>query len=215
MTASLIAFSFSASIAHAHPHTWIELNSKFVIDQNGRLTEINQKWEFDVFFSLMALDDAINEHGSEEKALTETAKQMIENLANYDYFSSLRMQDSSITLNTPEQYSLVTKEKYGQQVLELEMTFAIEGEVMVADQDIEYQVYDPTYYISMLHSQESNIKIVGESSEACTTQLNQPKPSNELVEYAQSLDRNQTGTDGLGINFAETTIISCGSSASV
>jgi len=215
LSACCLAVFFSASIAHAHPHTWIELNSRFVIDGQGRLTQIEQTWEFDVFFSLMALDDAINEHGSEAKALSETAKDMIDNLANYDYFSSLRSQDAPIPLNPPTRYTLVTKEKYGQQVLVLEMTFNVEPYVTILNKDIEYQVYDPTYYISLLHTQSSNIEIVSEIADTCTVQLNQPEPSNELVEYAQNLDRNQTGPDGLGVNFAETAMIACSSAASV
>ena len=195
--------------AHAHPHNWIELNSRFVLNESAHLVQVSQKWEFDVFFSAMTLSDMLNEHGSEEKGLPETARQMVRNLAEYNYFSTLRLDGSIVDLDTPESYRLITKETDGHTVLELEMSFDIESGLAIENKTLEWQVFDPTYYIAMMHNDKNNIEIVSTGATECTRQLHLPDPSDDLLIYAQSLDRNEKSSDGLGVNFAEKTIVTC------
>lgn len=195
--------------AQAHPHSWIELNTRFVLDEQSRLIQVKQSWEFDTYYSLMTHADLLNEFGDESTGLTATAKAMIKNLKGYDYFSKLRLDGIEIGLGMPEEYALSTKQKDGQFVLVLEMSFNLKEGTEIEGKALAWQVYDPTYYIAMHHTTEKSIEIIGGNATECSKELKFPEPSDDLVEYAQSLDRGQKDTDGLGVNFAETAFIRC------
>lgn len=203
----LVVFICTSNL-HAHPHNWIDLQSSFILNNEGQLVQIKQRWEFDVYYSMITYEDVINEHGSEEKGLREAANRMVQNLASYSYFSSLKLGGVSTNLNTPSAYKLVTVKKDDQIALILEMVFDIEPGAVIENKELQWQVYDPTYYIAMNHREKNNIQIIGSES-VCAIQLDIPNPSDDLIEYALSLDRNQKNTDGLGIYFAEKATINC------
>jgi ABC-type uncharacterized transport system substrate-binding protein len=61
----------------------------------------------------------------------------------------------------------------------------------------------------MAHTTESNINIIGGNATECSKTLELPELSDDLINYAQSLDQTQKDTDGLGADFAETVLIRC------
>jgi ABC-type uncharacterized transport system substrate-binding protein len=61
----------------------------------------------------------------------------------------------------------------------------------------------------MNHLVLENIEVIGGGAIECSKRLTIPEPSEELLFYAQSLDKTQRDTDGLGANFAETVTIEC------
>ncbi|MEM7282143.1 MAG: DUF1007 family protein [Pseudomonadota bacterium] len=195
--------------AYAHPHAWIQLNTQFVLDENDQLISVTQTWEFDAFFSAMTITDLLNQFGDQGLELSEMSTEMVHNLGDYNYFSTLQLDNAEIALNTPRKHSLATTERNGETLLQLEMVFDIESATFSENKMIQWQVYDPTYYVSMLHNSESNVEVVGGSAASCSRQLQAPEPSNDLVAYAQSLDQTQRDTAGLGVKFAETVVINC------
>lgn len=204
-----IALLVQASSLKAHPHNWIVLNSRFVLDDEARLVAIHQRWEFDFYYSLMMHADLLNEYGSEDVGLPATADSMIKNLESHHYFSKLKLGDTALELGVPDQFQLSTKNAEGQLILVLDMTFSFDQETKIENQTLIWQVYDPTYYIAMNHTSENNIEIVGGNATECSKQLQFAEPSDELIDYAQSLDRAQKDTKGLGASFAETALINC------
>lgn len=162
-----------------------------------------------MYYSLMTHADLLNEFGDEEKGLLETAKRMVGNLKDFNYFSKLKFNGSTIDLGTPDQYQLNIRQQDGELVLELEMTFDIDANTSIEDKTLAWQVYDPTYYIAMNHETAANIEIVGGNATECTKSLEFAEPTDEQIEYAASLDRTQRDTAGLGEIFAETALIRC------
>lgn len=206
---SILLLLASTSLAQAHPHNWIQLDSIFVLNGQAQLIEIKQTWEFDFYYSLMMHADLMNEFGDEEAGLAETATAMIKNLESYQYFSELKVDNEIIDIGVPERYQLTATQIDGQLILVLDMEFDIEQIIGVEGKNLAWKIYDPTYYIAMNHETESNIKISGGNATECTTQLMFPNPSDDTIEYAQSLDRSQKDTNGLGELFAETAFINC------
>ena len=66
---SILLLLASTSLAQAHPHNWIQLDSIFVLNGQAQLIEIKQTWEFDFYYSLMMHADLMNEFGDEEAGL--------------------------------------------------------------------------------------------------------------------------------------------------
>ncbi|WP_161569588.1 DUF1007 family protein [Veronia nyctiphanis] len=206
---ALFLLAFSSTSVQAHPHNWIDLKSRFILDDEGRLTQVKQRWEFDDYFSMMTLADIVTEHGSEEEGLPKMADQMIENLSKYGYFSVLAFEGQKLTLNKPQEYQLIAHKKDGQPILELQMLFDVEDSFPIRNKTISWQVYDPTYFIAMNHTKDDSIEFIGGKATKCASDIKQPEPSDDLTAYALSLDRTQKETDGLGEKFAETVFIHC------
>ncbi len=208
-TMCLLISGFYTQAVVAHPHYWINLKADMILDEQGRLAAIAQHWAFDVYFSKMTVADVVKEHGDKETGLDKMSDQMIGNLAKYQYFSVLTVDGSEVSLPRPTSYNLSENTQQEPSILELEMRFDISPPAAIRDKSVVWSVFDPTYYIAMNYSKVENLSIKGAKDAQCKLDLDLPSPSSELTEYAQSLDRSQKETDGLGINFAEKIRINC------
>lgn len=204
----LICLCYAQRVS-AHPHTWVDMKAEIVLDEEGRLAAITQYWAFDTYFSTVTLSDVVTEYGDKEIGLTKKADQIIRNLAEYQYFSSLTIDGSEIELLRPSAYQLTESDYQDTSILELEMRIDMNRPLVIKDKILAWSVFDPTYYIAMNYSDVENISIQGEKSAQCQMSLDLPKPSLDLVDYAQNLDRSRKDTDGLGVNFAEKLLINC------
>ena len=83
------------------------------------------------------------------------------------------------------------------------MHFDIETPQVVENKTISFRVFDPSYYIDMRHFSTSQIIIHTKNATECSSTVELPEPSDELVEYAANLDKSQTAKNGLGNQFAE------------
>ncbi len=194
---------------YAHPHSWIDLQTTFFLNEFGKLTRIAQKWQFDAYYSVMTLSDLKKEYGDERAGLQMMAARMVKNLASYHYFSDLRIDGVKVPVNVPSEHTLKKVESDGQNYLQLEMVFDFETGVTLNHSTLAWQVFDPTYYIAMEYAGDDQVKLVVQSDLDCQKKRTIPEPSNELLNYALSLDRNEKGSDGLGRQFAETVEIRC------
>lgn len=208
---TLITFlALSSLFVNAHPHNWISVKSEFYIDENGQLSALREYWEFDIYFSMMTIADVMHESTVQPDSLQKLATDMVNNMESYKYFSSLKVNNQSITLGKPHQYalSIVTNEQ-DQRQLVLSMDFQFSKPLTITNQAITWQVFDPSYYIDMRHHDNSRVIIVNKFDTQCTTHIDLPAPSSEMAEYAMSLGKMETGTPYLGRNFAEKISIKC------
>lgn len=193
--------------ASAHPHSWIDVQTELTLNEKGQLIELQQQWEFDVYYSKIRLADINKEFADQQEGLRYAAKEMAKNLAYYHYFSELIIDQQAVTLPSPKTYSLVETFNEGQQQLTLTLGFIVDDQPLVKNKNISWRVFDPTYFIDMKHHSAANIIIKNNS--VCTTTLELPTPSQELINYAIALDREETGTPNLGSHFAEKILIRC------
>ncbi|MDA7747027.1 DUF1007 family protein [Psychromonas sp.] len=193
----------------AHPHNWITVKSEFLIDEKGQLTTVREYWEFDIYFSMMTIADVMHESTVQPNSLQLLADDMINNMESYQYFSSLKISNQTVPLGRPDKYELIINTIEGQQQLVLFMDFQLAKPLPLNNQPLLWQVYDPTYYIDMRHHDTSQIIITNKRGNECTTTIDLAEPTQEMAEYAMSLDRSQTETQGLGKSFAEKIIIKC------
>ncbi len=193
----------------AHPHSWVNLKSEFTLDEQGRLTALTQFWEFDEYYSMMTIADMMNEHGEQEKGLLLLGKAMTKNLKAFHYFSELKIDTTLVKLPLPSEFKLETKLSDGQQILKFSMHFEFTHPRTIKNRPISFRVFDPTYYVDMRHSKASQVIIHTQTTTECSTTIALPDTPDELIEYANSLDKSQQGTQGLGNSFAEQVIIHC------
>mgnify|MGYP000675210907 CR=1 FL=1 len=193
----------------AHPHSWVNLKSEFTLDEQGRLTALTQHWEFDQYYSMMTIADMISEHGDQQKGLLILGKSMAKNLNRYNYFSELKVNNMLIKLPFPSSFKLETKLSDEQDILTFSMHFELPHPRPIKKKPVSFRVFDPTYYVDMRHYKASQVIIHAQNGTECSTTVELPDTSDELVEYANSLDKSQQDTQGLGNSFAEKVIIHC------
>lgn len=207
MTLCLCLLSICQSL-QAHPHSWVGLTTDFIINSSGELDEIRQRWIFDPYYSTLTIDDLKKTHESLEVGLVEHSNGIINNLESHSYYSHLTIGDNSLTIKRPSKFHLSSVPIEQDTLLILEMHFDIDNISMQAA-DLQWQVYDPTYYVSMRHDSINQVRLYNSSALECEPSIIEPDPDEELFDYAASLDITQTESTGLGEFFAQTISLKC------
>lgn len=197
-----------SSATFSHPHNWIDLRSQINIDEQGRLIGFSQHWRFDQFFSMINYAELMNEYNDESLGLTNTALEMVTHVADKEYFSTLNVAGEGISLPTPQHYSLESVQLDGSPSLTLKMNFVLTEPILVKGKKITLQTLEPTYFVAMNYPSEQSIIIKSDNLD-CSVELIKAKVSDDLLNYANSLDRNMKNTQGLGNKFAERVNIQC------
>lgn len=201
----LLAFEAVASPAAAHPHAWIDLRSTVILDEEGRVTGIEQEWLFDEFYTAFALEDLGADDNAVNERLRELASANLTNLQPYDYFTEMRADGSKLGVGTVEEFE--TALRAGR--LWLRFVLPLENPVDPRTNEVSFAIFDPTYYIEMLHLEDDVIAFRTGASNGCTGRIVPPDPPTEAVMLAAALDRGAKADDTLGALFAERVVIAC------
>ena len=192
--------------ARAHPHAWIDLRTSAIFDDAGLLTGVHVDWLFDDFYSLFILEELGSEGTVGHDALMDLARRNLDNLAEYSYFTFIAIDGAK--LDYAPVLDLNSEMRDGR--LAMEFTVPLAEPVDPRTDSISYAVYDPTYYIEILHVEEDGaIGFAGAAPQGCQAELEKPNPRVEDVALAAALDQTESGGDGLGVLFAERVLIRC------
>ncbi len=204
--AALAAYLAVISVAGAHPHAWIDLRSTVVLNGDGAVAAIRVEWTFDEFYSTFVLEDIARAGEDTKTALRKVNEENLGGLRAFNYFADIRADGERIGLADATDSSLkVYKDR-------LRMVFTIPLETPVDPRTtlVEYAVFDPSYYIEILHFDENAITIADASSGSCSADLEKPNPDAETISLAASLGQTEIGPDNLGQLFAEVVTVRCG-----
>ena len=175
-----------------------------VLDDQGRAVAIEQEWLFDQFYTLFLTED-LDPGLSEAEAYAGLASRAMENLRDYDYFTVVHAGGEAVDLDFAED---PRAELRGGR-LWLSFTVPLARPVDPRANALEYSVYDPTYYIEVLHLKGDVVAFKGPESGRCFGEIVPPDPNPEYVALAQALDRNAKADSSLGAVFAERVRVSC------
>lgn len=196
-----------ATSASAHPHVWIDLRIKPVMNEQGQLLGLEQAWRFDPFYSLVLIEEL--ERGGPKAELETRYDQLVIEIVNtlkgVNFFTQGQSNGLKVSWLAVTEHTLL---RVGQR-LEFRFLLSLAKPLALDQQPFSYQIYDPTYYIEMLHSVTGGLDksalMVG-----CSIKLTAPSPSSDLIEKALALDKNEVAEDPqLGSYFAEQTTLSC------
>ncbi|WP_447555253.1 DUF1007 family protein [Vreelandella sp. EE22] len=209
----LATLSFGALIstsAHGHPHGWIDLSVQVMTDEEHRAVGLRQTWRMDPFYSLIVFDELSRvEDATFEQGLDQLGDEIRDNLSTQHYFTELWVDGERQALDEVSEYT--TFERDGRLVymfmLPLAEPVALDGATL------EYQIFDPTYYIEVVHEEqngapaENALQLAGGPS--CALSITPADPDPELVLQAALLDKGEEGDPDLGRFFAETGHVRC------
>ncbi|GEM_PF-4070931 len=200
-----LLLSLAAPLAMAHPHAWMDLQTRFLIDDKQQLTALDLIWHFDDFYSANIIEDMKQKKEPLAQQYQDFAKQSVEFMASENWLTHLKMNGKDLTFSPPTAYR-TEKQQYH---LVLHFVLPLKEPVVVKGNTFSLSIYDSTYYVEMLHHRLSAISFSDNASKLCSARLETPKPPDDLSAYAASLDVTQQSDKGLGTLFAEKVIVTC------
>lgn len=73
--------------AAGHPHAWIDVRSRVVLDERGQISALELYWLFDEWYTIYIANEFVEGDAGAAEFLTELGRQNLANLAEYDYFT--------------------------------------------------------------------------------------------------------------------------------
>ncbi|WPZ35746.1 DUF1007 family protein [Thalassobaculum sp. OXR-137] len=192
--------------AEAHPHVWIDVRTTVVTDEAGRVAAVEQEWLFDPIYSAYVTGGADPASAKGRKALADLMDESMRNLREYDYFMRVRADGARLAL--ADVAGGYTSQMSGDRLI-YRFTVPLKQPVDPRGHDLDIAVFDPTYYIEMLHLEGDVVAFKGPNATGCGARIVQPAPDMDAIALAQSLDKDATADDTLGAQFAETVIVTC------
>ena len=200
-----LALSLPPVIPKAHPHAWIDLDSRLIFDAAGKLEAVELHWLFDEFYTAFIAEEFTTANLAPSAFLEEVAAENLANLEAYDYFTDLRQDGTKLPLGEVRRFATGLESER----LWLEFEVALAEPADPTRGRIDLAVYDPSYWIEVLYHPGHSPTLDGIDAAACTVFVMPPTPTPEQIAQAFALDINQTGENGLGRHFAEIAQIDC------
>lgn len=189
----------------AHPHAWIDLDSRLIFDDQGQLEAVELDWLFDEFYTAFIAEEFVAAGIEPSVFLEEVAAENLANLRDYDYFTFLKQDGDTLALADVRRFETTIK---GERLwLRFEIPLAEPADPAAGV--ISLSVYDPTFYIEVLYHEGVSPVLDGIDDESCSVFVMPPTPTPEQIASAFALDMTQTGENGLGRHFAEVATINC------
>lgn len=201
----LMLFGASGFSALAHPHAWIDLRSTVILNENGQVVGIEQQWLFDALYTLFIAEGFDSKSGSQKRAMTKLAESNLRNLRAHDYFTEVLADEKKVSLETVSEFE--SELRNGRLWMRFVVPFATP--IDASTKRLSFAVFDPTFYIEMLHLEGDVVDFRGPSSEKCTALIVPPNPTAETVMLAQALDQDTQPDNTLGALFAEKVEVRC------
>ncbi|MBT2968411.1 MAG: DUF1007 family protein [Candidatus Thiodiazotropha sp. (ex Ctena orbiculata)] len=200
MAVLTIAMCFAPG-TQAHPHHWIDVFTEWQFNPKGLISGVKLRWLFDDYYSVLLLDDTT----ATGKDLQVVLEKTLRNIGRHRYFLQIEQQGVKAEFGDAKHARIGVWDHR----IEIEFSLALKAPFDPRQSDIVFRIAEPTYYFEMLHAEESPAIVLRDAPPACRYRLEPPKPDAALVAYAASLGINESGGDGLGIQFAETVTIRC------
>jgi len=197
--------TLGAASVQAHPHAWIDLRSKVLLDETGKVRALQLDWIFDDYYTVAIADEVDVSNQVSDEFWNEIAGRNLANLAAYNYFTVIKADGAPLELGDVSNYEGGLRD--GRMWMRFEVP--LKEPVDPTSKALSFAIYDPTYYIEIVHLEGDVVTFEGEGGDRCLGEIVQPNPTFDQVSLAASLDQDESGGDGLGELFAETVVMRC------
>lgn len=193
----------AATGAFAHPHVWVTVKAELVYE-NGAVKAVRHHWLFDEGYSSFAMQglDADNDGKLSPAELQPLAKENTDNLAEFGYFTVLKIDGKHLDMKAPLEPSM---REVGKQ---LELSFLLPVQAPVAAKRTVYlDVYDPTFFVDFAYADAPDAVRLTGAPQGCAVQVSRPqnKPEQSLAKLSEDYFANAN----MGLQFASKVFVAC------
>lgn len=176
IAASLLAAAMlpaSTGPASAHPHILVEAHAEILFNAQGQMVAVASTWDFDDAFSAFAIQgyDSKGDGIPTRADLQPLAEVNLQSLAEYGYFTKLKVAGASVSFGDPKDYYDV----FANEKLTLHFTLPLVKPLDVRGKAVEIDVYDPDYFAAITFGKEQPVKLGGHSA-GCESSVHRPEP---------------------------------------
>jgi ABC-type uncharacterized transport system substrate-binding protein len=205
---SWLVLAALAAPARAHPHVWVKAHADIVFNGEGKVAAIRHRWAFDDMYSAFAIQGLpVGPDGKlTPQILAPIAKQNMEDLKEFDYFTRVRAGGVKMSFGAPTGYS-AEQEENGVLVLRFTLPLRTPASAGAA---LVLQIYDPSFFVDFEFDEKDPVSLVSAPS-GCSTNFMKPRP----LDAADQRKLNESfftnlapGTD-FGIKMAGRIILAC------
>ncbi|MFV0262146.1 MAG: DUF1007 family protein [Kluyvera sp.] len=192
--------------ARAHPHSFITITNQLAVS-DGQLTGMKMRWVMDELTSADLLYDAGNAKPGSE-VWKKLAAEVMANVLGQHYFTEFWHNGKKVKFtHLPKDYALARE---GHQAV-LTFTLPLASPQPLAGQTYTFSTFDPTYYVDMSYEKDSDVAFAADFKGACSVSVHTPQPSEQMLSYAQSLDKEDAPEEDmeLGKQFAQKVTVAC------
>lgn len=204
---ALILMLFSAQFALAHPHVWVGVSAQLIYTPEGEVSGVRHSWSFDDAYSAFAAQglDKNNDGIYSTEELSELAKTNVESLADFGYFTFLKVDGKLQALNTPQNYTL----SYDKKKMTLQFTLPLKDKIK-SKSALGLEVYDPTYFVSFGFNEGDAAVTTQNAPSGCSVKIHRPTPDPKVQEMLAKLsaDVSLEGTE-FGVQMASKALVVC------
>ncbi len=201
---TLASFTFVPTSANAHPHVFVTMKGELVYAQDGSVTGIRHIWTFDDMYSAFATQglDSKQPGVFTREELAELAEVNVTSLKEFDYFTFAKANGKKALFIEPKDYWLEYKDSL------LSLHFMLPFKAPVKAQDLQLEVYDPSYFIDFSFADKDAVALSGAPAQ-CKLAL--AKPTDQAVDFKiKSLSEAAfQGANNYGLMFANRISVTC------
>ena len=207
--AACAVMAFAAPLS-AHPHVWVNVQASVVYD-NGRITGIKHRWQFDEMYSTMAIQglDTNNDGIYSREELAELTKVNMEGLKEFNYFTVAKLGDQTLKVQDPsDAYLEVDK----QGVLSLIYTLPLAEPVLAEADGFNFAVYDTSFFIAFEFTGEQPVKLENAPAGCKIVMGGSEKETAELKRLNDAFGGQLTAgnaNQGSGAGYAKSVGVTC------
>jgi ABC-type uncharacterized transport system substrate-binding protein len=159
-----------AAPAQAHPHVWVVAKSELVLNADNAVTAVRHQWRFDDTFSSYAVQ-GLGKDGKlpVREDLAELAKTNVESLAEYQFFTGVKVNCAKLELGSPVDYWLDNVDG------SLTLNFPLPAmKASSPSKVIGLEVYDPSYLVEFTFAETAPAVALTGGGRGCAVQIHRP-----------------------------------------
>ncbi|MCI7353859.1 MAG: zinc transporter binding subunit ZevA [[Actinobacillus] rossii] len=202
---SILCLTLWAMQAVAHPHAFIDLKTKLLVE-NNQLVGFSTQWTLDAPSSSELLYELKR---SDEQGKQNLTEELFKNIVYEHYFSYLydRQNNKIKFKKQPINYGLKAVDARLQYYFDVQLAKPVD----LSNNEFTLMIYDKTYYVAMFYpATDKSILDFSQLPSQCHGKLLEPQVNAKIQQYASSLDQTQRDEDDtLGQMFAQRIQIIC------
>jgi ABC-type uncharacterized transport system substrate-binding protein len=156
----------------AHPHVLIDARTQVLFNAQGQIIGVSNVWDFDDAFSAYAIQgyDSKGDGNPTRQELQPFAEINLKSLAEYNYFTRLKVAGTTVAFAPPKDYYDV----FANEKLTLHFTLPLAKPLDVRGKTLEVDVYDPAYFAAITFANEKPVALTGAAG-GCESAVHRPE----------------------------------------